>query len=54
MRQGVTLAMVAHSIGILPFIKTLKAEFPDVNHPWYAENSGALGTFSIVESYLIC
>ena len=45
------LVMVTYGIGILLLIKNLKAEFPGVNQPWYAENAGALGTFARVESY---
>ena len=43
--------MVAHGIGILPSIKNLKAEFPDVTRPWYAGDAGALGMFARVEAY---
>ena len=49
MTQGEPLAMVAYIIGILLLIKNLKAEFPGVAQPWYADDSGALGTFTIVE-----
>ena len=43
--------MVAYGIGILPMIKQLKAEFPDIPQPWYDDDSGALGTFANVELY---
>ena len=49
MTQGGALAIVAYGIGILSLIKNLKAEFPGVAQPWYADDSGALGTFTIVE-----
>ena len=51
MSQGDPLAMVDYGIGILPLIKNMKAEFPDDNHPWYADDVGALGKFSRIKSY---
>ena len=58
-REGVTqgdkIYMVPYDIGIILLIKLPKAGFPDVTHPWYADNSSALGTFANVELYiLIC
>ena len=44
--QGGTLAMIAYGIGILPRINNLKQEIPDVTHPWYVDDAGALGTFA--------
>ena len=41
MTQGDTLAMSTYGIGVLPLIKQLKAEYPDVTQPWYADNVGA-------------
>ena len=43
--------MIAYSIGILPLIKKLKKEFPDVTQPWYADDAGALGTLVRIKSY---
>ena len=37
--------MVAYGIEILPLIKNLKLSFTDVTHPWYGDNTGALGKF---------
>ena len=55
-REGVTkvdsLAMVAYIIGVLPLIKSLKLAYPDVTQPWYAENAGALRTFTRLETYV--
>ena len=51
--QGYTVHMVAYGIDILPLIKNLKSEFPDVTHPWYADDVSALGTFTIAKRYLI-
>ena len=54
-REGVTkedlLSMVAYSICILHLIKTMKAEFPDVPQPVYANDTGELGTFSRFRAY---
>ena len=53
-KEGVThrdpLAMIVYGIGILPLINNLKREIPDVTQPCYADNSGALGTFVILET----
>ena len=49
--QGDPTAMIAYGIGILPLIKNLKREIPDVNQPWYSDNSVALGTFARIETY---
>ena len=44
MTQGGPFAMIVYEIGILTFIKNIKQDIPDVTQPWYADNSGALGT----------
>ena len=49
--QGDSLSMVPYGIGIIPLIKLQKAEFPDVTQTWYANNAGALGTFTNFELY---
>ena len=48
--QGVPLTMIAYGIGILPLIKYLKREIPDVTQPWYADNAGALGKLARLET----
>ena len=49
--QGDPLTIIAYGIEILPLIKNVKREIPNVTHPWYAEDSGALGTFARIETY---
>ena len=49
MTQGYPLAMVAYGIDIFLLIKQLKALFPHLTQPCYAENDGALGTFTNIE-----
>ena len=49
--QGDLLAMVAYGIDILPLIKQLEPEFPDVTQTWYADDAGALGTFANFKLY---
>ena len=49
--QVYPLAMVAYRIGIILMIKCLKSKYPDITHPWYAENAEALGTFDNLEQY---
>ena len=51
MTQGDPIAMIEYGIGILPLIKNIKQEIPDVTQTCYAENSGALGTFARLETY---
>ena len=43
--------MIVYEIGIIPLIKNLKQEIPDVNQPWYDDYSGALGKFAILNTY---
>ena len=49
--QGDPLSRVAYGIRFLRLIKQLKAAYPDVTQPWYAENASALGTFDNIGSY---
>ena len=44
-KQGDPLSIVAYGIGVLPLIKQLKMEYPDVNQPWYTRNAGALSLY---------
>ena len=43
--------MIAYGIGILPLIKNIKREIPDVTQPWYADKDGYLDTFARIETY---
>ena len=43
--------MIAYRIRILPLIKNLRREIPDVTQLWYADDAGALGTFTRLETY---
>ena len=43
--------MVAYSIVILPVIKKLKAEHPDITQPWYNDDADALGMFGNIDLY---
>ena len=49
--QGGPLSMIVYRIGILPLIKNIKQKIPDITQPWYADYSGALGTFARIEIY---
>ena len=51
MLQGDPLGMFAYVIGVLPLIKRLKAAYPDITQPWYADNSSALGTLNNIGLY---
>jgi hypothetical protein len=43
--QGDPIAMFYYGIGILPMIRQLKAIYPELKQPWYADDAGALGAF---------
>ena len=49
--QGDPFTMIAYGIGILPLIKNLKWDIPDVIQTSYADKAGALGTFARIETY---
>ena len=51
MTQGVPLVIIAYGIVIIPLIMNLKQEIPDVTQPWYADDSGDLGTLARLETY---
>ena len=51
MTQGGPIEMIAYGIGILPLIKNLKQEIPDITQPWYADDTGALDKLAILETY---
>ena len=43
--------MVAYRLGIIPLMKLLKLAYPDVTHPRYSDDAGALGTIDNLERY---
>ena len=43
--QGNALTMVAYGLGILPLVHELRKSHPIVTEPWYADDTGAGGTF---------
>ena len=43
--QGDPLAMIAYGIGVLPLIRVLRSDHPQVYQPWYADDAGAGGEF---------
>ena len=49
--QGDPLSMFAYGLGILPLIRQLKADFPEVEQPWYADDAGAGGNFSEIRRF---
>ena len=51
MTQGDHLSRISYNIYILILIKNLKQEIPDIIRPWYADDSGTLGMFAIIETY---
>ena len=51
MIKGDPLEMISYGIGILPLIKNLKWDIPDVTQTWYADDSRSLSMFAIIETY---
>ena len=49
--QGGPLAMVDYGIGVLLFVKQLKAQYLGVTRPWYADDVGSLGTYENIRLY---
>ena len=49
--QGDPLAMIAYGIGVLPLIRELREAHPRVTQPWYADDTGAGGTFTEVQAH---
>ena len=49
--QGDPIVMIAYRISIIPLIKNLKQEIPDITQTWYADNAGDLGTYTRIETY---
>ena len=46
--QGDPFAMFLYGIGSLPLICQLKQEHPEVKQSWYADDTGAGGTFESI------
>ena len=51
MTKGYPLEMIVYGTGILPLINNIKQEIPNVTHPWYADDAGALGMFARLATY---
>ncbi len=52
--QGDPLAMTAYGIGILPLIKHLQLEFPELLHIWYADDASIMGKQSQILQFFEC
>ena len=44
--------MVAYGLVILPLVRELRQAHPGVTHPWYADGTGAGGTFEGIRRHL--
>ena len=49
--QGDPLAMALYGITLLPLIKHLRTEFPDMLRPWYADDGAMYGRGSHIAPY---
>ena len=43
--------MIAYGIGLLPLIRVLQVDHPQVYQPWYADDSGAGGRFKDIMAH---
>lgn len=48
--QGGPESMIAYGVGILPMIRQLKTEFPNILQVWYADDGGAKGTLQEIHA----
>ena len=46
--QGDPMAMILYGISVLPIIRTLKDEYPELHQPWYADDAGLGGTLTLI------
>jgi hypothetical protein len=51
--QGDPISMFAYGVGVLPLIRQLKKQFPEVGQPWYADDAGAARNFDSIRSHFI-
>ncbi len=49
--QGDPISMVVYGLAVLPLIRRLKQEFPEVEQPWYADDAGAAGNFDAIRRH---
>jgi len=49
--QGDPLSMFAYGVGVLPLIRQLKAAFPRVKQPWYADDAAAAGHWAGIRDH---
>ena len=49
--QGDFLAMIAYGAGVLPLIRVLRRDHPQVTQPWYADDAGVGGEFAAVMAH---
>ena len=49
--QGCPLAMIIYGLTLLPLIRQLQAEFPQLLHLWFADDGTAVGSFSLLNAY---
>ena len=50
--QGNLMAMIVYGLGILPLIQYLRTSHPSVTQPWYDDDAGESGNFSVTCRYL--
>ena len=50
--HGDTLAIIMYVLGFILIIRELQAAHSKVTQPWYADNAGAGGTFTLLQAHL--
>ena len=51
--QGDVLAMILYGLALLPIIKELKRNFPNLQQPWYADDAAAAGKFQQIKDFVL-
>jgi hypothetical protein len=51
--QGDPLSIFGYGIGISPWIRRLKFDFPEVKQPWYANDAGTGGSFTDLRTFFL-
>ena len=49
--QGDPHTMISYGIGVLPLIRYLRRDHPQVTQPWYVDDAGAGGSFGAVMAH---
>ena len=49
--QGDPLAMILYGLTVVPLIRDLKKQFPELTHIWFADDGNAIGNFHLLDEF---